>query len=166
MTGGGAGKSADPAAGSSEPYDWQSLLGDTLLRSGAATSSVSTAEALSGKHVGIYFSAHWCPPCRAFTPQLVGTYSKLIKDGTDFEIVFVSMDRSQQDFDVRAVLLSHPAPPFPTDRQTPHVITLPARHPLRHLATVVLITAAPDHCLGFVKPPARCNSCSCCCPPC
>jgi nucleoredoxin len=34
-----------------------------------------------------------CPPCRAFTPQLVGTYNKLKAAGRNFEVVFVSSDR-------------------------------------------------------------------------
>ena len=48
------------------------LLGETLkTKDGVA----STAEALKGKQaVALYFSAHWCPPCRGFTPQLVETY--------------------------------------------------------------------------------------------
>lgn len=48
---------------------------------------------LSGKKIGIYFSAHWCPPCRRFTPILVESYNQMKKEGKDFEIVFVSSDR-------------------------------------------------------------------------
>jgi nucleoredoxin len=48
---------------------------------------------LKGKTVALYFSAHWCPPCRAFTPSLV----KFRDDNADkdFEIVFVSLDNSE-----------------------------------------------------------------------
>ena len=49
-------------------------------------------ESLKGKVVGIYFSAHWCPPCRAFTPNLV-KFRDQHKD--DFEIVFVSSDKDE-----------------------------------------------------------------------
>ena len=49
-------------------------------------------ESLKGKIVGIYFSAHWCPPCRAFTPNLVKFRDKH-KD--EFEIVFVSSDKDE-----------------------------------------------------------------------
>jgi nucleoredoxin len=47
---------------------------------------------LKGKTVGLYFSAHWCPPCRAFTPSLVKFRDKHAEEG--FEIVFVSLDHS------------------------------------------------------------------------
>ena len=54
-----------------------------------------------GKVVGLYFSAHWCPPCRGFTPKLTEWYTKLttgaLKD--KLEIVFVSSDRDEESFD-------------------------------------------------------------------
>ena len=36
--------------------------------------------------IGLYFSGHWCPPCRAFTPQLISTYNTLRNKGHDFEV--------------------------------------------------------------------------------
>jgi len=57
------------------------------------------AESLKDKVYGIYFSAHWCPPCKAFTPQLVKTYKKIKETNPDFEIVFASSDRDQGAFD-------------------------------------------------------------------
>ncbi|XP_076076116.1 nucleoredoxin-like [Mytilus galloprovincialis] len=53
----------------------------------------------SGKVVGLYFSAHWCPPCRSFTPELARKYTKYKQQYPSFEIVFVSSDRSENDFD-------------------------------------------------------------------
>lgn len=47
----------------------------------------------SGKIVGLYFSAHWCPPCRGFTPKLAEKYNDLIAENKQFDIVFVSSDR-------------------------------------------------------------------------
>ena len=54
-----------------------------------------------GKVVGVYFSAHWCPPCRSFTPNLVKFYNsvKAGPNASKFDIVFVSMDRDQKSFD-------------------------------------------------------------------
>mmetsp|Transcript_85038 Transcript_85038/g.166378 ORF Transcript_85038/g.166378 Transcript_85038/m.166378 type:complete len:150 (+) Transcript_85038:78-527(+) len=60
----------------------------------------STSEVLSGKKkVGIYFSAHWCPPCRGFTPVLAEFHQQLFEeDDTALEIVFVSSDRDEDSF--------------------------------------------------------------------
>ena len=53
-----------------------------------------------GKVLGIYFSAHWCPPCRAFTPQLATWYKNFKKgpNGDKFNLMFVSSDRDEQSF--------------------------------------------------------------------
>jgi len=56
---------------------------------------VSTAVLSDKKIIGIYFSAHWCPPCRAFTPELVKFHKNMTKAGNAFEIVFVSSDNDK-----------------------------------------------------------------------
>ncbi len=45
------------------------------------------------KRVLVYFSANWCPPCRAFTPRLV-EYYRTHHGGTAFQLLFVSADES------------------------------------------------------------------------
>jgi len=53
------------------PFD-AALLGETLL---TADGEKPTSEVLAGKKtLALYFSAHWCPPCRGFTPTLVKEY--------------------------------------------------------------------------------------------
>ncbi len=67
------------------------LLPATLTNAAGEEVSLDT---LQGKIIGIYFSAEWCPPCRAFTPSLV----KFRDENKDnFEVVFVSSDRSAED---------------------------------------------------------------------
>jgi len=48
------------------------------------------------KYVALYFSAHLCPPCRAFTPKLIDWYQNQSGSADQFEIVFVSSDRSEE----------------------------------------------------------------------
>lgn len=48
---------------------------------------------------GVYFSAHWCGPCRRFTPFLSAFYKqKRLVEKKQFEIVFVSQDSNEQEF--------------------------------------------------------------------
>lgn len=54
---------------------------------------------LVGKNILLYFSAHWCPPCRAFTPKLIEVYHKIKSKDAAFELIFISSDRDQTSFD-------------------------------------------------------------------
>uniref|UniRef100_A0A914UGY9 Thioredoxin domain-containing protein n=1 Tax=Plectus sambesii TaxID=2011161 RepID=A0A914UGY9_9BILA len=61
-------------------------------------SKVAAEKHLEGKVVALYFSAGWCPPCRAFTPKLKEFYGKIVAEhGHDFEVIFVSRDRAAED---------------------------------------------------------------------
>ena len=74
------------------------MFGDVLV--GRDGTEHDTKTALAGKTVGIYFSAHWCPPCRQFTPSFARAYERLTGEmGKDFEVVFVSSDRDEAAFD-------------------------------------------------------------------
>jgi nucleoredoxin len=46
------------------------------------------------KVIGLYLSAQWCGPCREFTPKLVAYYNKVVATHPEFEIVFVSNDKT------------------------------------------------------------------------
>ncbi|XP_059447905.1 probable nucleoredoxin 1 [Corylus avellana] len=54
---------------------------------------------LVGKNILIYFSAHWCPPCRAFLPKLIEAYHKIKAKDDAFEVIFISSDWDQASFD-------------------------------------------------------------------
>lgn len=53
---------------------------------------------LSGiDYYAIYFSAHWCPPCRKFTPKLVSAYNELKGKHKNFEVIFFSSDKGKKE---------------------------------------------------------------------
>ncbi|OVA15940.1 Thioredoxin-like fold [Macleaya cordata] len=76
---------------------------DFLLGHPSSPKQVTVAS-LVGKTIGLYFSAQWCIPAQKFTPKLISIYYKIkqmlvdAKD-KDFEVVFVSTDRTLDDFD-------------------------------------------------------------------
>jgi len=49
----------------------------------------------SPRYFAFYRSAHWCPPCRKFTPKLVEFYDEQKSSGAPFELVFMSRDRDE-----------------------------------------------------------------------
>ncbi|CAF3899554.1 unnamed protein product [Rotaria sp. Silwood1] len=54
-------------------------------------------EKYKGKIIGLYFSAHWCPPCCGFTPVLINFYKQHSED-KNFEIIFISADSDEESF--------------------------------------------------------------------
>ena len=72
------------------------IVGATLKKQDA---DVACAGAFGdAKYVGIYFGAHWAPPCRLFTGQLKTFYETANAGGKQFEVVFVSIDGSEDAF--------------------------------------------------------------------
>lgn len=83
-----------------------------LLGNGRA---VQTARLAKTEYVVLYFSAAWCGPCRAYTPQLVDFYQRN-NGGDRFEVVLVSSDRSANQM-IDYLRSSHmPWPTIPYDR--------------------------------------------------
>ena len=67
------------------------LLGDVLVNNKGEEVKSSTLSIKNGSVIGLYFSAHWCPPCKAFTPNLAKVYNELKDAGKDFEVIFIEL---------------------------------------------------------------------------
>lgn len=52
----------------------------------------------SNSLIGLYFSGHWCPPCNHFTPQLINFYNAVNKEEKQIEIIFISHDEDEDEF--------------------------------------------------------------------
>merc|ERR1711896_14507 len=103
-----------------------------------------TADALAGAEaIGIYFSAHWSPPCRGFTPELVKTYNKLVAAGKPFEVIFASSDRDEASFKEYHAEMPWLALPY-ADRKAKEALSkvfgvngIPSLHIVEHDGTVI-----------------------------
>lgn len=82
--------------GQASALELEKLNGDLVRLNDGKLEQVSNADLDSKKYVAFYYSAHWCPPCRAFTPELSKFYDKMKKQyGDDFELIFVSSDKTE-----------------------------------------------------------------------
>ncbi|KAF4663478.1 hypothetical protein FOL46_004720 [Perkinsus olseni] len=73
------------------------LAGKTLLKQDGT--AVSADEVMLEKDiVALYFAAHWCPDCIAFTPTVKKFYEDVkAKNPDKLEIIFVSSDKSENE---------------------------------------------------------------------
>lgn len=98
---------------------WAAELFGKMLQTKLGLQSADTV--LSGKKaVLIYFSAHWCPPCKGFTPVLADAYKKC--SGKDVEVVFVSSDQDAGSFESYYSEMPWVALPF-SDRRLQQVLS-------------------------------------------
>ena len=75
----------------------EELLGTNLKSKQGETDINSVKEA---EIVCLYFTAHWSPPCRRFTPLLAEFYREINLDPghPKLEIVLVSSDKNEEDY--------------------------------------------------------------------
>lgn len=101
---------------------------------------VAAAAALSGKKfVGVYFSAHWCPPCRQFTPLLAEFYAMCKeRDSSILEIVFASLDRDMGSYRVYCSEMPWLCLPL----GSPFGEGLKRKHPSRGIPHLIILNAA------------------------
>ena len=91
------------------------VKGDLVSLRNGALGHFDDEELEKKKLIALYFSAHWCAPCRKFTPQLVDYYNRVATQHPEFEIVFVSFDKSQFAMEtyMREASMPWPAIDFP-----------------------------------------------------
>jgi len=75
------------------------LKGDLVALDGKKMKRFDDTKLADTKYVAVYYSAHWCPPCRTFTPELVKWYNATKPANPHFELIFVSSDRSEKDME-------------------------------------------------------------------
>ena len=72
-----------------------------------------TANLNNVKYFAFYYSASWCPPCRAFTPKLVDFYNSFKPQHPNFELIFVNHDNSS---DAMLAYMKGDSMPWPAAR--------------------------------------------------
>jgi len=91
------------------------LKGDLITSRNGVTAAFNDQVMQKKKLIAFYYSASWCGPCRKFTPTLVEYYNRVAAQHPEFEIVFVSNDRSQSAMEayMREFQMPWPAISFP-----------------------------------------------------
>ncbi len=86
------------------------IMGGDLVNAKEKTRPANVA--LKGNRlIGLYFSAHWCGPCRAFTPKLVQFHQKCKEKNLPFEVVFISSDKNENE--MKAYMREEKMPRWP-----------------------------------------------------
>lgn len=71
------------------------LAGKLVHTKGSLLVTLPRDQLAGTRYLAFYYSAKWCPPCRAFTPELVSTYNEIKAKHPEFELIFVSSDKDE-----------------------------------------------------------------------
>lgn len=99
----------DPNLLFEHPGSLENLIGSTVLRKKGHTekdreTSIYNEEVSidefrhTYKYTALLFSASWCPPCQSFLAILKEFYSEVNIDSKQCEVLYVPMDRSEEEF--------------------------------------------------------------------
>jgi thiol-disulfide isomerase/thioredoxin len=122
-------------------------LEGNLLDDRGNSASVLNPDGTAPKHYLFYYSASWCGPCVAFTPELVRFYRKMKARDTSFEVILVPSDKSREA--EIAYLKDHrmPWPGVDFDKKAPGV---PASN-FGYIPSMVLVDADGKRLLEVSK---------------
>jgi len=116
------------------------LGGNLVAIKGGVLKPIPHEQTNGAKFVAFYYSAKWCPPCRAFTPELVKSYAKIKAKHPEFELIFVSSDKdaaAMADY-MKSYKMTFPAVLFDLKKKLP-VLNRPAHE--RGIPNLVFMTA-------------------------
>lgn len=94
------------------------FIGKTFVSKDGETDDTSIK---NSKIVCLYFASEWCPPCKAFTPLLVEFYNDVNLDSRQLEIIYVSRDKTKEEF--QATFASMPWLSIPFNDQRIELLT-------------------------------------------
>jgi len=120
-----AAPSAKPDAVPAGGYHKKLLAGlpaKALTRQGGGSMEQVRSTIASKKYLFVYFSAHWCPPCRIFTPLLVKWYNDNYTRNGDFELLFASYDKNEA---AMKGYMSEAKMPWPVIKQSERSVIAP-----------------------------------------
>ena len=117
------------------------LRGRLAVQKNGVLAGLPDSEVAGKKFYALYFSAGWCPPCHVFTPKLVAFYQAAkTKHPADFEVIFISDDRSEaeQIAYMKEMGMPWPALRFWAAKSTPNL----TRYGGKGIPRLVLVDAA------------------------
>jgi len=91
------------------------------------------------------FSAHWCRPCRNFTPKLVQICTMLRNTNKNIEIIFISLDHDEASFLDHFKSMPWLALPFNTSLRR----KLCSHFGIEHIPALIPLSVTPSGGLGF-----------------